>query len=331
MHQAANKKEEKPLNIRKSMRIAIAVAVIATLLTGTVFAISSLLSASQVADMLEENAIARAFESEDALIINESQQVDDYLVTLHGIVSGEGVAAISGGITADRSYVVISISYADGREFDPCDDLPMHFTPLIDGYEPWKVNMFSLNSCAVSTGVDGVMYCLYEMDSLEMFADSRVRIFGYDRGLVAPSSEVFSIGADGVIDYNENYNGLRVIFELPMDKSKADPEAVQEWLKRWEEESSSAENNSAVAYDENGVYENFASEFLESPGATTFVIGYKDDNEDKEYMVEKASDGCLTVYDYSTGAIVPEAEAKEVLEYFGFSAETTTPTTAIAK
>lgn len=333
MRQAANKREEialNTINIRKPIRIAIAVAIIAALLTGTVFAMSRLLSASQVADMLEENAIARAFESEDAVTINETQQAGDYSITLHGIVSGEGIAAVSGEVNADRSYIVISVAYADGRAFDPCDDLPVHFTPLIDGYEPWRVNMFSLNSSALRSSVDGVMYCLYEMDDLEMFADSRVRIFGYGCEYLAPSAEVFSMGADGVIDYSEAYSGLRVVFELPMDKSKADPKAVQEWLTRWEEESGAADNSSEVALDENGVYVNFAAEFLNSPGATSFVIGYKDGEEDKEYMVEKAEDGSVTVYDYSTGEIVPEAEASKVLEFFGFSTETVAPTTVPA-
>ncbi|MBQ4313103.1 MAG: hypothetical protein IJC18_02725, partial [Clostridia bacterium] len=201
MRLAAHKKEEKSLNTRKVFKIAIAVVVITALLTGTAFAISSLLSASQVAQRLGEDAIARAFESEDAVIIDETKQAGDYIITLHGIVSGAGFEEINGDIDVERSYIVISMAYADGRSIESAEGNPLMLTPVIDGLEPWRVNVFSLSAGASTTYVDGVAYSLYAMDDIVMFADRRVRIFGYE-GL-APSREVFSMREDGVIEYSE--------------------------------------------------------------------------------------------------------------------------------
>ena len=75
---------------------------------------------------------------------------------------------------------------------------------------------------------DGVVYYLLDTQSLEMFADHTVYLAFYQGFL--PSRELFSMAEDGSIAFAEGITGPHALFTLPLDESKADPAAVEDFL-----------------------------------------------------------------------------------------------------
>lgn len=74
-----------------------AVAVIGILVVGSASAYAAYryLTPSQVADqMTEDGALAKAFESKDAITINETQKSAGYEITLMGIVTGKDLSVV---------------------------------------------------------------------------------------------------------------------------------------------------------------------------------------------------------------------------------------------
>ena len=233
-------KEEKSM-ISKRMKIIIAAVAAAFLLVSTVFASSALLGADDVAEALGREAMAEAFRSDDAVIIDQTIQSNGYDFTLMGIVSGKGLNKVSGRdihdseIDRNRSYIVLSVANTDGTPVDSLDGIPT-FTPLVDGYKPWEVNIFSLNAYRLDTTANGIRYCLLATDSIEIFADHHISIAVYDG--VSPGPEIFTMDDNGVISYNDSYTGTQAMFDLPLDPAKADPAAVAAFIESREAEAS---------------------------------------------------------------------------------------------
>ncbi len=236
MRQAAGEKENFTMRNRKSVKIIIAAAAAAILLTTTVFAVSTLLSAGDVAQQLGDRNFITAFESEDAVSINQTAVVGDYELTLLGIASGEQLDFINDqAIENFHSYVVLAAKRTDGAPIDPADGLKYGDTgreyaisPLVDGWAPHMVNAWSLNCCGHGLTIDGVRYYLFDYTNLELFADRTVYLAVYE-GL-APSIEKFTLHEDGTITFAEGYTGEGTMFTLPVDPSKADREAAMELL-----------------------------------------------------------------------------------------------------
>lgn len=221
-------KEDKKMR-NKRMKIMIPAVLAALLLTSTVFAAVMFLRPDEVAEAFGETAMADAFRSEEAVVIDQSQQSNGYTFTLMGIVSGEHLEDIRTD-AGERSYVVLSIEHTDGTPFAPEDDCPVTITPLIDGYEPWKLNVYSLDAYRMDTTADGIRYCLIATDSLEPFADHRVCLAVFDG--IAPGANVFAMDENGVIGYNDDYTGTKAMFDLPLDAAKADPTAAEALIAR---------------------------------------------------------------------------------------------------
>lgn len=229
MHQAAHRKEIESMKSRKTIKILIAAAVFAMLLTTTAFAVSALLSPKDVAQQLGYDDISKAFESDDAVLINESVTLGDYNVTLHGITAGERLDFIDDApVEAQRSYVVVSIERCDGVPMDPLDGSPFTFSPFVQGQLPWMVNAWSLGCSGNGLFVDGVAYYLFDYSTLEIFADRTVYLAAYEG--FAPGSEHFMIAEDGSIHFTDALDGDKHMFTLPLDPSRADPEAVEQFL-----------------------------------------------------------------------------------------------------
>lgn len=311
LEQAVNprNKEEKPM-ISKRMKIIIAAAVAVFLLTSTAFAAVIFLRPDEVAQSFGETAIADAFRSEDAIVINESRQSNGYKFTLMGIVSGEGLEGIRTD-AEERSYVVLSIEHVDGIPFAPEDGCPVTITPLIDSYEPWRWSIYTLDAYRMDTTEGGIRYCLISTDSLEIFADHRVSIAVFDG--IAPGRDVFAMNEEGVISYNDSYTGTRAMFDLPLDPSKADPAAAQALVARWEAEC--AGEDAATAYvDEPALSE-------EATGATTAVsveqltdeIVIVNENAER-YSLACEADGTLHVYD-SEGNELPAEDFEGITKW----------------
>ena len=229
MHQTAQGKETTSMKNKKTMKILIAAAVFALLLTTTAFALSALLSPKDVAQQLGYDDVSRAFESDDAVLIDESVTLGDYIVTLHGITVGERLEFINDApVDAQRSYVVVSIKRCDGIPMDPYDGSPFTFSPFVQGQLPWMVNAWSLECAANGLFVDGVAYYLFDYSTLEIFADRTVYLAAYEG--FAPGPEDFMMAEDGSIHFTDALEGEKYMFTLPLDPSRADPEAVQQFM-----------------------------------------------------------------------------------------------------
>ena len=80
----------------KKKRIPAAILVAAfTLMLGSVAVVAAAhyLSPKQVAEELEDKKLMDAFEGEDAVLVNETQECGGYRVTLLGAVSGENISS----------------------------------------------------------------------------------------------------------------------------------------------------------------------------------------------------------------------------------------------
>ena len=238
--------EERDLNMRKNnivissfRKTVIIAAAIICMATVTVFAAFNLdlLRPSEIADIMGgDGALSAAFDSDDAININQSAVSDDYIFTLLAIVSGDNLKDTpyyTSELQNERTYIVAAVQNADGTPF--ADDYFMDmqtFTsfcvvPFVKGYAPWQVNFWGGGGSMKV--VDGVLYHLRETADITMFAD---------KGLYLVMSDVMPIN-NSVLAFDEltgeitiapDFSGTAAIFELPIDKSLANPEKAAEFL-----------------------------------------------------------------------------------------------------
>lgn len=240
---------------RKRLVGVIIAAVITIAMSATAFAAWQLLSARQVAEQFGNEQLAEAFEAKDAVEINKTIGSYGYNITLLGITTGKNLSGFEGSalqdINPDRTYAVVYIAKADGGKMPGTSDeaygqVPFFISPLIKGQKPWQVNIASMNGGYSECVVDGVMYRLIECDGVEMFAD---------RGLYlcVSTTRFFDINA---FDYDEKtgevspkaeFDGVNVLFDLPLDVKKADHEKAGKYLKQLlgDEASSGSQSDSA--------------------------------------------------------------------------------------
>ncbi|QZY54963.1 hypothetical protein [Crassaminicella profunda] len=222
---------------KKSISVALIVAIITIAMSITVLAAWYFLSPKQVAEHLKNETLAQAFEQKNAIKINESIISGGYNFNLLGIVSGENLSDFRASIEdihSDRTYAVVSIVKQDGSKMPDIDDEeygknPFFISPLIKGQKPWQVNIASMNGGYNDCVIEGVMYRLIECDGVEMFAD---------RGLYLciSNTDSYSINAfnyneqTGEISPNVDYKGANALFKLPLDIKKADHEKAEKYL-----------------------------------------------------------------------------------------------------
>ena len=212
------------MSMNRTKKTALLVAAAVALLAVTVSAAVVWLTPAQVADRVEEPLLAEAFQGDDAIVLDESVTAGDYQITLAGMVSGDDLSVptdYNGEIINDRTYAVFRVARADG---EPLTDYPnLSYSPLVDGYHVRCVNAWTLGTTTQQFIEDGVVYCLFDCRNLEIFADHPVRFAIYEGGV--PNTDLFSMAEDGTISLREGVVGA--LFTLPLDESRADPEAAQ--------------------------------------------------------------------------------------------------------
>ena len=223
----ASEKEQIIMPMNRVKKTALLIAAAVALLAVSVSAAVVWLTPAQVADRVEEPLLAEAFQSEDAIVLDESVTAGDYQITLAGMVSGEDLSVptdYNGEIINDRTYAVFRVARADG---EPLTDYPnLSYSPLVDGYHVRCVNAWTLGTTTQQFIEDGVIYCLFDCRNLEMFADHPVRFAIYEGGIT--NTDLFSMAEDGTISLRESVVGA--LFTLPLDESKADPAAAQAFV-----------------------------------------------------------------------------------------------------
>ena len=228
----ASEKEQNKMSMNRTKKITLLAAAAVVLLAVTVSAAVLWLTPAQVAEELNDPMLAEAFQSEAAVILNETQTVGDYTVTLMGMVSGANISQWCADVQESRTYAVVSVDRTDGtplteENYDvvPCGAFTV--TPLVSGYDPRAVNVFTLNGACSSFLRDGRAYYVLDTQSLEIFSDHTVYLALYE-GFAAPSYERFSLAEDGTVDLRDNVTGC--MFTLPLDTHTADPDAARAFV-----------------------------------------------------------------------------------------------------
>ncbi len=204
-------------------------------------------------------------------------------------------------VNAERTYAVVAIKKQDGSPMPAVSDgdygkPPFFVSPLIHGQEPWRYNIASMGGGAATTVIDGVMYRLIECDSIEMFADRGL-------SLIVSTTDFFDKAAfnydeaTGLVSPNESFDGVNLVFNLPIDPAKADAAKAEQYLKDlWADDSTdgdSADRTDGRSEDGNAEGERFAAMFdaIDWDKATVIESTVKKLTADK--------DGYVT-YDYNT-------------------------------
>lgn len=234
-------KEEDRMNIRKAGRIpaaAIAAAIVIGAGSVSAYAAWRYLSPNTITQKIKDGKLTKAFESKDAVELNETQVCGDYKITLLGMVSGKDITDYemrsNGQICEDRSYIAVAIENKDGAPMpdtskDGVEDKEFFVSPFIKGYDPAWYNAMTMRGGYTQFLEDGIFYRLIECDNVEIFADHGLYL-GVCEGSFY-DNEAFRYDKDtGEITRNEDYKGMNALFDLPIDESKADPKAAAEYL-----------------------------------------------------------------------------------------------------
>lgn len=216
-------KENVTMNTKHLKRMPLIAAVAAALIVSAAAA-TLLLRPADVARYAGNDALAAAFESPDATVIDQSVESGDYRFTFAGLVSGAGLSGLTEEADTQRSYAVVAVQRVDGQPMGDEEQSNITATPLVSGYLPWSVNAWTLNGGYTRFVQDGVTYYLYEYDSLELFAGRPVYMAVYEGG--APNAGLFDIAPDGTISFKAGMSEPHALFTIPLDASKADSEAV---------------------------------------------------------------------------------------------------------
>ncbi len=219
--------------------LAAAILGIVMMLSVTGLAARVLLNPKQVAEQLFEDKLAAAFESNDAIRINETIESNDYSITLLGIVSGQSLQSdhsFFDKTNADKTYAVVSIAKKDGSKIPDFNYLTkterelyqFYIAPLINGQKPWQ-NFFNYAMATITIIRDGVLYTLVECDNLEVFADRGVYL-GVNKGNYFDCDTFNYDKKTGRISTNPNNHETHALFQLPLNLTKADHVKAQVFI-----------------------------------------------------------------------------------------------------
>ncbi len=212
---------------KRTAKTMLVAACLALLLIGTAAAAAYLLSAGEIAAFAGDETLSAAFSGDDAIIMDETQVSGEYIYRLAGLVSGKGISDFWNEAESDQTYAIVSKARVDGKPIEEADFSTI-VTPLVSGYMPWHLNLWTLSGGAHAFIQNGVLYYIHQFDSVEMFADHTVYLAIYEG--FSPNSETFAFAEDGTISFQPDYTAPHALFTIPLDPAKADPEAVKKFL-----------------------------------------------------------------------------------------------------
>ena len=224
-------KEEPNMKVRKSYRWIVAIAAVAALLMISVSAAVLWLSPWEAAEESGDSLLAQALSGEEAIVLNESAQAGEYTITLGGLVTGAGISDWCEDVDESLTYAVVSVARTDATPLtEDIYDISLGgnfiVTPLVSGYAPQAVNVFTLNGHSSSFMHNGTAYYIVDTKDIQMFADHTVYLAVY-QGFV-PSYREFAVAEDGTMTMRDDVMGC--LFTLPLNPALADPDAAQSFL-----------------------------------------------------------------------------------------------------
>lgn len=237
-------KERNAMSKKRRMPMVAAAALTILALSGTALAASRFLRTEKVAEKFEDYKLADAFKGKDAVSINKTVQSGQYDITLLGIVSGteisDYIATGDEEILSDRTYAVVAIANTDGTPMPSTSDEnygqePFFVSPLIKGLKPWQYNIATMNGGYQDFVEDGILYRLMECNNVEMFADRGIYLCVSDTTFYSVDAYDYD-ELTGEITPNSEYEGINVLFDLPIDISKANREKADAYISEMETE-----------------------------------------------------------------------------------------------
>ncbi len=215
------------------------------------YAVSRLLSPAQAAQEMSYTIAKLGFESDSAIPINETQQMGEYQVTLTAMVTEESTADPKTDLDLGSTYIAFAVRKNDGSPIDIMKEFGVSYTitPLLSGCDPADSRgLWNYSSCGLATVIDGTYYHIFRAPNLELFADHTVYLAFYqntedidtDNDIYYFPEDVFTMSEGGSISYREDFPLPHALFTLPLDKSKADPEAAEkayQIIRDWNERS----------------------------------------------------------------------------------------------
>lgn len=232
-------REELYMTKRKfNFKWVILAAAIICLIGTSVFAAVKLLTPKEIAGELGDKTLAEYF-GEGA--VSETKTDGKYKATVLGVTSGEKISDFKASVWEvypDRTYVAVAVEKTDGSEMTYDDEIIV--TPFISGLDPQRYNILTMHGGYSAKIIDGILYRIIECDSIEYFADRNLYLGIADT--VFPKKGQFDFDeSTGNISENKEYSGTNILFELKLDKSKANPEKAEAYLQSLENESSEAD------------------------------------------------------------------------------------------
>lgn len=284
-------KKNRRLRIPAAAMIAAAVIVAGS---ASAYAAWRYLTPEQVAQTAEDQKLAAAFEGEDAVAVNAVQEYGNYRITLLGIVSGKNLSQYAGwdengDVLDDRTYVVTAIENADGTPRPDTSEEgygedPFFVSPLIEGLNPAIYNSVTMDGGYSEMVEDGIQYRIAECNNVEMFADRQVYLCVNDGSFYSNEAYLYD-EASGSIGRNEDYQGVNALFTLPLDKSKADKEAADKYVKEFEKEWNQEADSVGTGTEETGGEESEGEGFLSQ--VSKKIENWKQEDFDKNARLIK--------------------------------------------
>ncbi len=257
---------------RKKYVTAILSCLTAVVITSiSVYAAWTYLKPDQIVRDWGESELADAFQGEDAVYINETQSYGGYRVTLLGFTSGkdltgyqysikysaDGTSVTRNGTGASqtetedgtvpltsRTYVLFAI---EGERLEPWTDFTAF--PVVMGYDYETYDsMFGQAAGSRQEQIGDTLYFMYECNNLELFADHEIYMCVSDDLPVFSEYSYLYDNDSGILERNEEYEGLNALFSLPLDAAKADPKAAAEMAAAFEQHQRDLLENEVTSY-----------------------------------------------------------------------------------
>lgn len=257
MYQAKEQNNMKR-KIKKRKPYLLIAAIMILAISTTAVAAYQYLTADQVAEINKDDKLKYTFQEKQKEGAKEYlyQESDSgYEVTLLGIASGENISSYSDTtweLYPERTYAAVAIARKDGAPMETVSN-PIFVSPLIQGLDPNKYNIVTMDGKYQENMIDGICYRMMECNSLEFFADRELYLAVTEGNLYDPTAYSFETKI-GIITANQEYDNLNILFKLQLDPSKADAEQAEKYLKEMEafwgssaipEESEDAEDGEA--------------------------------------------------------------------------------------
>ena len=265
-NQIENSHQKEKENIVMVKKIIIMAACVTLVCVSTAFAAYKYLSAGQIAYNLGDYKLAEIFNNKDDDFIQQNEIIGDYKASIIDITSGKNISnfkSSSWDLHPERTYAVVAVEKTNGKEMTYDDEILV--TPLIQGLEPWVYNIYTMNGGYSENIIDGVLYRIIELDNIEYFADKKIYIAVLNNVFYDTNAYNYDIKT-GLITRNSDYKGTNILFDLDIDKSKADPQKAEEYINEIQKELNSDsvdKTNDNVDYDENSEIESEISFSIE--------------------------------------------------------------------